>query len=72
MKKIGKSSNMYVMLALLAVLFVSLAFLSVQSSKEGFYGFGKKKEGLDGMPSGMPTVIKGAMKAGIVDPKKSK
>jgi hypothetical protein len=44
MKKYGKkSANMYVMLALLAVLFVSLGYLSMQS-KEGMTP--KKREGL--------------------------
>ena len=35
MKKYGKSSKMYVMLGLLAVLFLSLGVLSMQGTREG-------------------------------------
>jgi hypothetical protein len=34
-KRISKSANMYVMFGLLAVLFVSLGYLSMQGSREG-------------------------------------
>jgi hypothetical protein len=34
-KRVGKSANMYVMFGLLAVLFISLGYLSMQA-KEGF------------------------------------
>ena len=34
-RSVGKSANMYVMFALLAVLFVSLGYLSMQGKREG-------------------------------------
>jgi hypothetical protein len=53
----GKSANMYVMFALLAVLFVSLGYLSMQKGREGMAhpmgapkkaGFRGGREGMEG------------------------
>lgn len=38
MKKSAKSANIYVMLGLLAVLFLSLGYLSMQGGREGMSG----------------------------------
>jgi hypothetical protein len=43
-KRVGKSANMYVMFGLLAVLFISLGYLSMQT-KEGMKDEDKKEEG---------------------------
>jgi len=70
----GKSANMYVMFALLAVLFVSLGYLSMQKTREGmihprakaaFRGGRegmktKSVEGLDGLDA-LPPAVKQAL-----------
>lgn len=44
-KRISKSMNMYVIFGLLAVLFISLGYLSMQTGREGFVeGNEEKKE----------------------------
>jgi hypothetical protein len=43
-KRISKSMNMYVMFGLLAVLFISLGYLSMQTGREGFEEGLKKEE----------------------------
>ena len=61
MKKHGKSSKMYVIIGLLAVLFVSLGVLSMQGRREGMNTPKKETEkekqkgiqsALDNMPNG--------------------
>ena len=73
----GKSANMYVMFALLAVLFVSLGYLSMQKTREGmihprakaaFRGGRegmetKSVEGLDALPPAVKDALEAAKKA---------
>jgi hypothetical protein len=73
----GKSVNMYVMFALLAVLFVSLGYLSMQKKREGNEGMKKKAafrggregmetksvEGLDALPPAVKDALEAAKKA---------
>jgi hypothetical protein len=49
MKKSAKSANMYVMFGLLAVLFLSLGYLSMQGGREGMSG-----ESPSGTPDATP------------------
>jgi hypothetical protein len=61
-KRGGKSANMYVMFGLLAVLFISLGYLSMQS-KEGF------KEGADDTTSDITKIASAIAAAGAGDKK---
>lgn len=51
----GKSANMYVMFALLAVLFVSLGYLSMQKTREGMIHPRANKAAFRGGREGMET-----------------
>jgi hypothetical protein len=73
----GKSANMYVMFALLAVLFVSLGYLSMQKTREGMIhprankaafrggreGMETKEAGLDALPPAVKDALEAAKKA---------
>ena len=68
-KRVGKSGNMYVMFGLLAVLFISLGYLSMQS-KEGFReGIDKaedpKKKEEDKKDSDLGKIVKELSKSGF-------
>jgi hypothetical protein len=59
----GKSANMYVMFGLLAVLFVSLGYLSMQGKREGLTAPAPaKKAGFKGGREGMAGAEQAAKK----------
>lgn len=69
----GKSANMYVMFALLAVLFVSLGYLSMQKTREGMIHPRANKAAFRGGREGMETgldALPPAVKQALEDAKK--
>jgi hypothetical protein len=68
MKKHGKSANMYVMFGLLAVLFISLGYLSMQK-KEGMGSPIRKSKEQQGFKGGKEGLM-GATEAACTAPNK--